>query len=126
MRNFFVATVWRCLVQVAAAGAVLGLTGAAGAQPAYPNKPIRFVVPYPPGSGTDIVARLLGQKLTESWGQQVTIDNRPGAGAIIGVDVSPKPRPTATPSASPTPGRWRSIRRCIQSCPTTRCVISRR
>ena len=69
------------------------LSGLAAAQSTYPNKPLRFIVPYPPGSGTDIVARMLGQKLTEAWGQQVTIDNRPGAGAIIGVDVVAKAAP---------------------------------
>ena len=93
MTNLFVAIAWRRLVRLTAAGVVLALTGVAAAQPVYPNKPIRFVVPYPPGSGTDIVARLLGQKLTESWGQQVTIDNRPGAGAIIGVDAVAKAAP---------------------------------
>ena len=69
------------------------LSGTLFAQQAYPNKPVRFIVPYPPGSGTDIVARMLGQKLTEAWGQQVTVDNRPGAGAIIGVDAVAKAAP---------------------------------
>ena len=44
----------------------------------YPSKPIRFVVPYAPGGNTDILSRLIGQKLNETWGQQVIIDNRPG------------------------------------------------
>ena len=75
---------------------VLLLSAAAlslGAQPAYPTKPIRFIVPYPPGSGTDIAARLLAQKLSESWGQPVTVDNRPSAGAIVGVDAIAKAAP---------------------------------
>ena len=67
--------------------------GCAGAQPAYPNKPIHFIVPYPPGSGTDIVARILGQKLAESWGQPVLVENRPSAGAIVGVDAIAKAAP---------------------------------
>ena len=72
---------------------LLTLAGELAAQPVYPAKPVRFIVPYPPGSGTDIVARMLGQKLTEAWGQQVTVDNRPGAGAIIGVDAIAKAAP---------------------------------
>lgn len=65
----------------------------AAAQPAYPSRPIRFIVPYPPGSGTDIVARLLSQKLAESWGQPVVVDNRPSAGAIVGIDAIAKAAP---------------------------------
>jgi tripartite-type tricarboxylate transporter receptor subunit TctC len=49
----------------------------------YPGKPIRFVVPFSPGSGSDIVARLIGPKLYESWGQQVVVDNRPSGGGIV-------------------------------------------
>ncbi len=67
--------------------------GPAAAQAPYPTRSVRFIVPYPPGSGTDIVARMLGQKLAESWGQQVLVDNRPGAGAIIGVDAIAKAAP---------------------------------
>jgi tripartite-type tricarboxylate transporter receptor subunit TctC len=59
----------------------------------FPQHPVRLIVPYPPGSGTDIAARVLGQKLTESWGQQVIVENRPGAGAIIGVDAVAKAAP---------------------------------
>lgn len=52
----------------------------------YPTKPIRMVVHFPPGGPTDLVARMLGQKMTETWGQQVVIENRPSAGGIIGVE----------------------------------------
>ncbi len=64
------------------------LTGiSVGAQtPAYPAKPIRLVVPFTPGGSTDILARTIGQKLTEAWGQPVVIDNVPGAGGSIGAD----------------------------------------
>jgi tripartite-type tricarboxylate transporter receptor subunit TctC len=74
-------------------GTLLVWFGHAVAQPAYPARTVRFIVPYPPGSGTDIVARMLGQKLAEAWGQQVVVDNRPGAGAIIGVDAIAKAAP---------------------------------
>ncbi|HTD91129.1 MAG TPA: tripartite tricarboxylate transporter substrate binding protein [Burkholderiales bacterium] len=66
--------------------------GAAYAQ-SYPNRPIRIVVPYPPGGGTDVVARTLAQKMTEVMGQQVIVDNRPGANGIIGSDVVAKAAP---------------------------------
>jgi tripartite-type tricarboxylate transporter receptor subunit TctC len=59
----------------------------------YPSKPIRLVVPYPPGGSTDIVARIIGQKLTESWGQPVVIDNRAGASGIIGSELVAKAPP---------------------------------
>lgn len=50
----------------------------------YPSRPIRFIVPYPPGGSTDYTAREIGQRLTELWGQQLVIDNRGGAGSLIG------------------------------------------
>lgn len=59
----------------------------------YPNRPIRIVVPYPPGGGTDVVARTLAQKMTEVMGQQVLVDNRPGANGIIGSDAVAKAVP---------------------------------
>jgi tripartite-type tricarboxylate transporter receptor subunit TctC len=61
--------------------------GAAAAQ-AYPTKPIRFIVPFPPGGGTDILGRIVGQKLGDNIGQTVLIDNRPGAGANIGAEIA--------------------------------------
>jgi tripartite-type tricarboxylate transporter receptor subunit TctC len=59
----------------------------------YPTKPIRLVVPFPPGGSLDVVARAIGQKLTEAWGQPVVIDNRPGAGGNIGADLVAKSAP---------------------------------
>ena len=59
----------------------------------YPNRPLRIVVTYPPGGPTDIVARAVGQKLAEAWGQPVVVDNRPGAGGNIGTDLVAKSPP---------------------------------
>ena len=53
----------------------------------FPNRPVRIVVPSTPGGGLDVLGRLLGPKLTEKWGQQVVIDNRPGAGGVIGSEI---------------------------------------
>lgn len=57
---------------------------AAAAQQDYPNRPIRFITPYAPGGSTTVMARLIGQHLTERWGQNVIVDNRPGGNTIIG------------------------------------------
>lgn len=59
----------------------------------YPHRPIRFIVPYSPGGGADIVARLLAQKLSESFSERVVVDNRPGAGGILGTDLGAKTTP---------------------------------
>jgi tripartite-type tricarboxylate transporter receptor subunit TctC len=67
-------------------GALLMLI-AVSAAAAYPDHPIRFVVPVAAGGGNDIVARLLAQKLTDAWGQSVVVDNRPGAATAIGAEI---------------------------------------
>jgi tripartite-type tricarboxylate transporter receptor subunit TctC len=76
--------------------ALILLTGggliAASAQP-YPSKPIRMLVTAPAGSGADIVARLVGQKMSESLGQQIIVDNRGGAGGTIGTEIAAKSTP---------------------------------
>jgi len=56
----------------------------------FPTRPIRLIVPFPPGGNTDILARILGQKVTEDWRQQVVIDNRPGAAGLLGADIVAK------------------------------------
>ncbi len=74
------------LVTTLAFGSVAALAQTAS----YPNKPIRLVVPFAPGGTTDALARLVGQRLTQSWGQPVLIDNKPGAGATLGADIVAK------------------------------------
>jgi tripartite-type tricarboxylate transporter receptor subunit TctC len=81
------------LMSVAAVLATLGLADAASAQGAYPAKPIRMIVPFPPGGGTDILSRLVAIKLTESVGWQIVVDNRGGAGGNIGLDAAAKAAP---------------------------------
>lgn len=63
------------------------------AQDRFPSRPIRLVVPYPPGGGADFTGRELAQKLTEAWGQQVVVDNRPGAATAIGHSIVAKSPP---------------------------------
>jgi tripartite-type tricarboxylate transporter receptor subunit TctC len=72
---------------------VLSLATTLALAQAYPTKPIRLIVPYPPGAGTDIIARTVGQKLGEVLGQQVVIDNRGGGGGVIGADAAAKSPP---------------------------------
>jgi tripartite-type tricarboxylate transporter receptor subunit TctC len=69
-----------------------GLGAPALAQP-YPTKPIRFIAPFPPGGATEILCRIIGQKLTEAWGQQVVVDLRPGASGSIGTELAARATP---------------------------------
>lgn len=75
----------------------VALLGAAHAMPAtaqtYPSKPIRFIVGFPPGGATEFIARLVGQKLTQSMGQQVIVDNRPGAAGNLGIELAARAAP---------------------------------
>src|SRR5919106_1304219 len=59
----------------------------------YPTRPLRWIVPIPPGSTTDIVTRLVGQKMSEAWGQQVVVDNRPGGVFTVGSEIVAKAQP---------------------------------
>ncbi len=74
------------LIALAAACAM----GGAQAQGDYPNKPIRLIVPYPAGGGTDTIARLIGTQLTQRWGQAVVVENKPGASGMLGNDIVAK------------------------------------
>ncbi|HEX6007822.1 MAG TPA: tripartite tricarboxylate transporter substrate binding protein [Burkholderiales bacterium] len=75
------------------AALALALAATAAAAQNYPTKPVRIIVPFAPGGATDIVTRILAQKLTEAWGQTVVVDNRAGAGGNIGADIAAKSPP---------------------------------
>ena len=78
----------------AAAGLMLIAAHAAHAQaPAFPTKPVRIIVAFPPGGGTDIVARIVAGKLAEAWGQQAIVDNRAGASGVIGTELAARAAP---------------------------------
>jgi tripartite-type tricarboxylate transporter receptor subunit TctC len=85
----------RLLLCAAGALAVGGATGALaqGAPGAYPVRPIRLIEPFPPGGGSNMVARLISQKLTEALGYAVVVDSRPGAGGSMGTDLAAKAQP---------------------------------
>ncbi len=80
-------------LRTAAGISLMALAAVAQAQSAYPSRPVRIVVPYAPGGGTDINARNVAPKLYERWNQSVVIDNRPGGNAMIGTDIVAKAAP---------------------------------
>ena len=75
------------------AALALALTASVAVAQGYPNKTVKMLVPFPPAGATDAVARFVGQKLAERWGQAVVIENRPGAGGSIGSDLAAKSAP---------------------------------
>ena len=78
------------LARTLAVGMLAVFSGALAAQQNYPNKPIRWVTPYPPGGSTTALSRLIGEKLSEAFGRPVIIDNRPGGNTVIGADAVAK------------------------------------
>jgi tripartite-type tricarboxylate transporter receptor subunit TctC len=78
----------RCAAALLCLGSAAGAHAAAAEADKYPTKPIRLIVPFVPGAGTDITGRTIAAKLSERWGQQVVVDNRTGAAGAIGVEVT--------------------------------------
>jgi tripartite-type tricarboxylate transporter receptor subunit TctC len=84
--------IWRCVVPALLALVAAAIALPAGAQ-AYPTRPVKLVVPFPPGGSLDITGRLIAQRLSEMWGQSVVVENKPGAGGNIGADFVAKSPP---------------------------------
>src|SRR3954469_14822051 len=87
-----------CLLRAASlamAAAIFAASGTSAQSPAarYPEKPIKIIVPFAPGGSTDILARVIGQKMSENWGQQVIIQTRPGAATVIRTRAAAKADP---------------------------------
>jgi tripartite-type tricarboxylate transporter receptor subunit TctC len=88
MKNFLVV-----MPRLLAAGALTALAHPAAAQSAFPTKPIRFILPNAPGGSNDVVARLLGERMTANWGQPVIVDSRPGGNNVIAAEALLKSTP---------------------------------
>ena len=92
-----------------------GVTASPLSAQTYPNRPIRFIFPFPPGGPTDILGRIIGQKLAERLGQPVVPENKPGAGANIGLEIGAKAKPDgytitlASPSLSISPTLYKKL-----------------
>jgi len=93
---------------------------------AYPARSIRFVVAFPPGGGTDIIARSIAQKLAERLAQQVLVDNRPGAGGNIGTDIVAKSAPDGYTMLMGSAGPLAINGSLFASMPFDPCATSRR
>ena len=76
-----------------AAGFVLAAASPAFSQSDYPNRPVRLIIPFPPGGSNDVVGRMIGDQLSKQLGKQVVIDNRAGAGGVIGTELAAKEKP---------------------------------
>jgi tripartite-type tricarboxylate transporter receptor subunit TctC len=79
--------VWPALLVSVAAGVSQTALGQAPSNDGYPNRPVRMIVPFTPGSATDIIARIITQKLADTWGRPVVVDNRPSAGGIVAFKI---------------------------------------
>jgi tripartite-type tricarboxylate transporter receptor subunit TctC len=85
--------VWNRFLLIAAMAPALGTPAFSQDAAHYPSRPIRVIVPFAPGGGLDISTRLIAQKLTEKWGQNIVVDSRPGAATIVGTEIASKAAP---------------------------------
>ena len=83
----------KIVAYIALIGALFALGAAAHAQQSYPSRPVRYIIPFPPGGSTDPMGRMVAAKLTERMGQQVIVDNRPGGNTVIGTSVLARSTP---------------------------------
>jgi len=107
----------RSLATAAALATLASVTPASGAEPNYPSRPIRMLVPNAPGSSVDTLSRIVGNKLTEVIGQQVVMDNRAGAGGIIGMEIAKAANPDGYTIIAATTAAT-TIARLLQKKPT--------
>ena len=101
------------VVFTAFAATIGSLSGAAYAQGTYPTKAIRLIVPYTPGGVTDTSGRLIADQMSKRLGQQIIVENKPGASGNIGTVRLPKQTQMATPCYSALTGQWLLIRMCL-------------
>ena len=113
---------WMNLLLAATLAAV---SAVASAQP-FPNKPLKIIVPSTPGDGSDILARAIGQKLSERWGQPVVIENRPGAGGVVGTEAAARSTADGYTVIMGNAGSHAINQALYPNSVTTSCVISRR
>ena len=103
-----------------AAGLGFGLlAGIALAQP-FPPQPVRIISPFPAGSGPDVVARIVGERLTASWKQSIVVDARPGANGFLAASAVKQAAPTGYDLLIADVGHLSIARHCSKSCPMTR------
>ena len=93
MKTLYTFSTRRALLGLVAASCLAMATGPVAAAPGYPNRPIRMVVPFPPGGATDVVSRRMAMAMDKELGQPIVIDNKGGAGAIIGAEPIQPGRP---------------------------------
>ena len=107
------------IVRVVSLGLLLAAAGTVIAQQPYPSRPVRFIIPYPPGGSTDPMGRMIATKLTERWGQSVIVDNRPGATPSSVLICWPRPPLTAIRSGGWV-GHFSACPACFPISPSTR------